>query len=90
MDSASTKSEDILGQELEEQPACLHHWVIEKPAGPTSKGVCRECGEEREFQNFIEGTSWRYDVSPEQLSGGSKLPAGINAAAARDESSPDE
>ena len=90
MESASTKNEDILGQELEEQPACLHHWVIDRPAGPTSKGVCRECGEEREFQNFIEGTSWRYDVSLEQLAGGSRLPAGIDPAKARDDSSPDE
>ena len=74
MDSASTKNEDIIGPDLEERPACLHHWVIEKPAGPTSKGTCRQCGEARDFQNYIEGTSWGYDISLEQLAGGSRIP----------------
>lgn len=90
MDSASIKNEEVIGQELEERPACLHHWVIEKPAGPTSKGTCRQCGEARDFQNYIEGSSWRYDVSPEQLLGGSRLPAGIDPAKTRDNSTPDE
>jgi len=31
--------------------APAHHWIIEPPAGPTSKGVCRFCGAEREFAN---------------------------------------
>ncbi len=30
---------------------CPHHWIIETSHGPTSKGVCRLCGEEREFAN---------------------------------------
>ena len=89
MDSTSPASEDVLGQEMAEQPACLHHWIIEKPSGPTSKGACRECGEERDFQNYIEGSSWRYDVSLEQLSGGSRLPK-VDLTAAREESASDE
>lgn len=29
---------------------CRHQWVIDSPAGgPISKGVCKECGEERDF-----------------------------------------
>lgn len=31
--------------------ACRHYWVIEVASGPTSRGVCRICGEERVFQN---------------------------------------
>lgn len=31
---------------------CPHHWLIEPPSGPTSKGVCRTCGEERAFENY--------------------------------------
>ena len=30
---------------------CAHHWVIETPSGPRSKGKCQLCGEEREFSN---------------------------------------
>ena len=32
-------------------PTCTHHWIIETPNGPISKGVCKLCGEEREFSN---------------------------------------
>lgn len=35
--------------------ACQHHWLIDRPNGPTSKGVCRLCSEERDFPNYIEG-----------------------------------
>lgn len=30
---------------------CRHHWDIKVPEGPVSLGVCRYCGEVREFQN---------------------------------------
>lgn len=30
---------------------CPHHWIIETSQGSTSKGVCRLCGEERDFAN---------------------------------------
>ena len=33
-----------------EQP-CVHHFLLEPPNGPTSKGVCKKCGLEREFNN---------------------------------------
>ena len=33
-----------------------HHWIIETAAGPASKGRCRLCGEEREFNNSVEWT----------------------------------
>lgn len=29
-----------------------HHWLIEEARGPTSKGRCINCGEEREFSNW--------------------------------------
>ncbi|MDY6893123.1 MAG: hypothetical protein SVO26_05340 [Chloroflexota bacterium] len=37
---------------------CVHHWIIESPEGPTSKGVCKYCGEERVFQNYVPYSSW--------------------------------
>ena len=36
---------------------CAHHWVIDRANGPMSEGVCRRCGEKREFTNSAEPTS---------------------------------
>ena len=36
---------------------CTHHWMIETSSGPTSKGVCRLCREDREFDNSPDA-SW--------------------------------
>ena len=38
----------------QERSGCQHHWVLDSPAGPVSKGACRSCGEERDFPNHIE------------------------------------
>ena len=35
---------------------CKHHWVIDRPNGPLSEGVCLRCGEKREFTNSVEFT----------------------------------
>ncbi len=32
---------------------CSHYWIIEIASGPESRGVCRYCGEEREFLNTM-------------------------------------
>ncbi len=32
---------------------CKHHWLIEPPSGPTSKGVCKICGEVKIFDNIL-------------------------------------
>lgn len=32
---------------------CRHHWLIEPPNGPTSKGVCKLCGEVKVFDNLL-------------------------------------
>lgn len=38
-------------KELIPLPVCTHHWIIDSPIGPISKGVCKICGEQREFCN---------------------------------------
>ena len=45
---------------LHEVVVCRHHWEIETPQGPFSKGRCRLCGEEKDFNNSTEyrGGSW--------------------------------
>lgn len=34
-----------------EQKPCIHHWMIEPSGGPTSIGICKHCGEVKEFYN---------------------------------------
>lgn len=31
-----------------------HHFIVDTPNGPTSEGVCKECGATKKFPNFIE------------------------------------
>lgn len=37
--------------------ACSHHWVIDRPNGPMSEGICQRCDEKREFTNSTEPTA---------------------------------
>ena len=32
---------------------CRHYWMIETPAGRTSRGVCALCGAQQEFRNYL-------------------------------------
>lgn len=52
----------VTGDERQEGPTCRHHWVIEMPNGPTSRGVCKRCGAEREFKNSSEDYIWDHDA----------------------------
>jgi len=36
---------------------CSHHWMIEEVVGPTSVGVCKLCGERKEFRNELRKRS---------------------------------
>ena len=43
---------------------CAHHWVIDTPAGPLSKGRCKLCGQDREFRNSPDNAFyWEDDAS---------------------------
>ena len=33
------------------QDTCHHYWILEKANGPISRGVCKFCGAEKEFEN---------------------------------------
>ena len=37
---------------------CRHHWLIQAADGPTSAGICRICGENRDFKNYVETATW--------------------------------
>ncbi len=34
-------------------PDHFHRWRIEEPNGPVSRGVCKECGVEKQFKNWL-------------------------------------
>ena len=44
-----------------EQPktrqGCCHYWLIEAADGRTSQGVCRFCGEQKLFDNYVHVNS---------------------------------
>ena len=55
----------MMGHQVEvapEQPVardkCRHYWIIESPNGPTSRSVCKLCGVEKEFHNFLPYSVW--------------------------------
>ena len=45
------KSPEVTLNKIENDNGCHHYWKIEAANGPQSKGVCKICGAEQEFQN---------------------------------------
>ena len=48
------KVKDIAEEGLVAKDECHHYWLIESAEGPTSKGVCKFCGAEKEFSNSLQ------------------------------------
>lgn len=46
-----------------ESSECKHHWLIESPQGPVSRGICQICDATREFKNYIDAISWGEESS---------------------------
>ncbi len=49
--------------EGQESSECKHHWLIESPQGPVSRGICQLCDATREFKNYIDAISWGEESS---------------------------
>ncbi|MFC1961433.1 hypothetical protein ACFLWN_00070 [Chloroflexota bacterium] len=43
----------VVRQEQVSPEGCVHYWIIETSHGPTSEGVCKICGEKKEFSNLM-------------------------------------
>ena len=43
-----------------------HHFIVESPNGPQSKGTCVVCKEEKYFNNSIEQSGWTMSRSKDQ------------------------
>lgn len=46
-------------EEEEMTMECSHWWVLPSPDGPTCIGVCKLCGERREFPNSLVARGYR-------------------------------
>jgi len=44
--------------EQESVSECRHFWMIDRPNGPTSTGICQICGERGTFKNSMPGSGW--------------------------------
>ena len=55
---------------------CTHHWLIDRPNGPTSLAVCKLCGDQTEFRNSIQGTGWDRDSQQRKRSNQSQAKSG--------------
>jgi hypothetical protein len=40
---------------------CRHHWLIESPHGATREGICKLCGDVRQFSNSLASMYWEGD-----------------------------
>ena len=47
------------------RPTCVHHWLIEPANGAESAGVCRRCGQRRQFRNSTEALGWEQSDADE-------------------------
>jgi hypothetical protein len=48
------KSTTVLeGEAQASQPDHFHRWRIDEPSGPQSTGVCKVCGAEKQFRNWL-------------------------------------
>jgi hypothetical protein len=54
----------VLDKPGDSRSTCHHYWIIEVPTGPTSRGKCKFCGKEKEFDN-LGPDSWRYGGMPD-------------------------
>lgn len=51
--SPTTNSEK--GKRSHGNECCDHYWVIGTAEGPVSLGICKLCGQKREFHNYLSG-----------------------------------
>ena len=61
------QNETVQEQEASAAETCRHHWVIESPDGPTSRGYCKLCRREREFFNDPERAEIRANTPPQPV-----------------------
>lgn len=43
---------------------CKHHWLVARPNGPTSEGICRKCGAQNTYPNVPDDLRYGYENPP--------------------------
>ncbi len=38
---------------------CVHYWILSRPNGPISLGICKNCGAEYDFPNSESQDGWK-------------------------------
>ena len=51
-----TGTEKVTPEQFLEE--CVHHWMIDSPSGPASRGACMKCGAEKDFPNTVADSLW--------------------------------
>jgi hypothetical protein len=67
------KDREATPKPVRPEGGCQHHWIIETPSGPVSRGVCKLCGEQRAFKNYLDAPYWEDDLSLDQVSSGARF-----------------
>ena len=44
---------EVKPEEYRDESECRHYWLIDSANGPTSRGICKFCGEEKDFYNSV-------------------------------------
>ncbi len=57
---------------------CKHFWLIDTPSGPVSRGICKVCGEAKEFKNYLESSPWGDDGRDSASRGSIKVTVSAN------------
>lgn len=52
-------------------PDHKHHWRIEEPNGPVSRGCCKGCGEQKDFKNWLSESDFL--LNSERVAGAGSL-----------------
>jgi hypothetical protein len=64
--------------------SCRHHWVIQSPNGVTSRGVCKNCGRQRDFPNAAADAMWEREGLGRWARQGASRPVDISIASKDD------
>lgn len=63
--------------------ACIHRWLIAPANGPTSAGVCRDCGASKDFPNSLSVDYFDFRMQPKAVKEARARGAFIHAEATR-------
>jgi hypothetical protein len=55
-------------------PDCVHHWIIDSPAGGVSAGYCKICSAHRVFANYVSDFIYEGDSADTLPQAGWKKP----------------